>query len=249
MNPKPAPKGNGVSAEDPGQRLKALDWPGLVEDLWAHGAAVTPPVLTEAECAELATLFEDDARFRKRIDMARYRFGKGHYAYFAEPLPPLVAALRGGLYHHLAPTANDWAEALRRDDRFPEAFGDYQALCRKERQVSPTPLLLRYGEGDYNRLHQDLYGPLNFPFQAVCLLSKPVRDFSGGEFMLVSQPPRQQGIGDALAPGQGALVIFPCRERPFPGKRGWLRATVRHGVSRITRGNRTTLGLIFHDAQ
>jgi hypothetical protein len=180
--------------------------------------------------------------------MARYRFGEGEYQYFAEPLPPLVAALRRLLYEPLAEIANRWSEALQRDSRFPPRLDQFLALCRSHGQTRPTPLLLRYEAEGYNCLHQDLYGPLHFPLQVTCLLSEPGRDFDGGEFLLVEQRPRAQSRGHAVSLEQGAAVVFPVRERPTPSKRGFARLQIRHGLSRLRSGQRMALGLIFHDA-
>jgi hypothetical protein len=230
-------------------RVAALDWPALGRELDDWGYALTAPLLTPAECAALAALYADDARFRTRIAMARYRFGVGDYAYFAHPLPRLVRALRTALYARLAPVANAWMEALGEPVRYPARLEDFLARCHDAGQTRPTPLLLRYGPGGYNRLHQDLYGPLAFPLQATAFLSRPGTDYGGGAFLLVEQHPRQQSRGEALLPPQGALVVFPSAVRPVPGTRGPYRARVRHGVGRITRGRRFTLGVVFHDAE
>jgi len=230
-------------------RLGRLDWPALGAALDDRGHAVTPPVLTPEECAAMRALEGEDARFRSRIDMARYRFGEGRYGYFAHPLPPVVAALREALYPPLAALANAWAERLGEDARYPPALADFLVRCHAAGQTRPTPLLLRYGAGGYNCLHQDRYGPLLFPLQAVCLLSGPGVDFTGGSFLLVEQRPRQQSRGEAVLPEQGALVLFPSHHRPVRGTRGHYRATVRHGVSTVHSGERMTLGLIFHDAE
>jgi uncharacterized protein len=230
------------------QRLEALDWPALAESLARWGHARTGPVLTPAECAALAALFGDDARFRSRVHMQRYRYGAGDYAYFAEPLPAQVRELRTHAYRRLAPIANAWMETLREPHRYPPTLDEFRARCHAAGQTRPTPLLLRYGPDGYNALHQDLYGPLAFPLQLTAFLSRPGHDYEGGAFLLVEQHPRQQSRGEALLPVQGELVIFPSDARPAQGARGWYRARVRHGVGRITRGDRTTLGIIFHDA-
>ena len=231
------------------ERVDTLDWPALADSLARWGHARTPPVLTPEECAALAALYPDDARFRSRVHMERYRFGVGDYAYFAEPLPALVRELRTAVYRHLAPLANAWMEALREAFRYPPRVEDYLERCHAAGQTRPTPLLLRYTEGGCNHLHQDLYGPLAFPLQLTAFLSRPGEDYEGGAFLLVEQHPRQQSRGEALLPAQGELVLFPSQVRPVPGTRGWYRARVRHGVSRITRGERFTLGVIFHDAE
>jgi uncharacterized protein len=229
-------------------RVAALDWAAIERDLWARGWAETPAVLTADECAAVAALFDDDARFRARVDMARHRFGEGRYKYFAEPLPDVVSALRAALYPPLAAVANRWADALGAPADFPDALDAFRARCAAAGQTRPTPLLLRYEAGGYNCLHQDLYGAVAFPFQAVAMLSEPGRDFAGGEFLLVEQRPRAQSAGTALQPARGALVLFTTRVRPVAGARGYYRAQMRHGVSPVRAGRRETLGVIFHDA-
>jgi len=242
--PPVAPADAGVAA-----RVAALDWPRIAQDLDERGHAVTGALLTAGECAELIALYADEARFRNRVDMARHRFGEGEYKYFAEPLPPLVAALRELLYPHLAPVANRWMERLGARERFPAELAALRALCARHGQRRPTPLLLRYVAGGYNCLHQDLYGRVAFPLQLTCLLSAPGRDFSGGEFLLVEQRPRQQSRGDVVPLALGEGVVFATRHRPVTGGRGDFRVTLRHGVSRVTSGRRWTLGIIFHDAE
>jgi hypothetical protein len=231
------------------RRLAALDWGALEEALWARGYAETGAVLTAAECAEMSALYDDDARFRARVDMARHRFGEGEYKYLAAPLPPLVSALRVGLYPPLAAIANRWSEALGDAGRYPDALEAFLARCAAHGQTRPTPLLLRYGPGGYNCLHQDLYGDVAFPMQVVVALSRPGADYTGGEFLLVEQRPRAQSAGEAMLPPQGGLVIFTTRTRPARGARGFYRVNVRHGVSRVRSGRRQTLGIIFHDAK
>ena len=230
------------------QRIDRLDWAELSEQLDDRGFAVTERVLTAPECAELAGLFDEQV-FRSTVEMARHRFGEGRYRYFAYPLPARVEGARSAFYPHLAPIANRWAALLRGDDRrFPARHEELLQLCRESGQDRPTPLLLRYHAGDWNALHQDLYGDVYFPFQVLSVLSDPDRDFSGGEFVLVEQRPRAQSRAHALRPPQGAFVIFPTRERPNRGAQGYHRIGLRHGVSTVTRGDRTTLGVIFHDA-
>jgi hypothetical protein len=230
------------------RRVDALDWPALAAHLDADGFALTAPLLAPADCAALARLFDDDARFRQTIVMARHRFGEGTYRYFAEPLPPLVAALRTAAYRHLAPIATHSARALHLPP-FPASFAAFRRHCAARGQRRPTPLLLRYAAGGYNNLHQDLYGDVVFPLQMTILLARPDRDFTGGEFLLVEQRPRTQSRGHAIALPVGAAVIFPCRDRPVSGRRGAYRATMRHGVSTVRSGVRTTLGIIFHEAR
>ena len=232
-----------------GQRVDALDWQEVRAQLDARGFAVTDQILTAAECSELADLF-DGGRFRSTIEMARHRFGEGRYRYFDHPLPEAIAGLRTSFYGHLAPTANEWAELLGgRGDEFPLEHEELLDRCREAGQERPTPLILRYGKGDWNALHQDLYGDVYFPFQVVTVLSEPFVDHEGGEFVLVEQRPRAQSRAHVIAPPRGAFVIFPTRERPQQGKRGYHRVGLRHGVSTVTCGQRTALGIIFHDAR
>jgi hypothetical protein len=231
------------------ERLEGLDWPAIEQGLWERGYAKTPPVLTPDECASLAGLYLEDARFRSRIDMARYQFGVGEYRYFADPLPPLVRALRTYAYPPLAAIANRWMKALRIPERFPADLPGLLAQCREHGQTRPTPLLLYYETGGYNCLHQDLYGEVVFPLQLACFLSRPGVDYTGGEFLLVEQRPRAQLRGEAITPAQGEIIIFTTRYRPATSKRGYYRAQMRHGVSRLTSGTRYTLGVIFHNAK
>ena len=230
-------------------RVTALDWAAIERSLWEHGYARTPAVLTPDECAELVALYGDDARFRSTVDMARFRFGVGEYRYFAAPLPPLVQALRERAYPPLAAIANQFETALDTATLHPTTLDGLLAVCRRRGQTKPTPLLLRYEGGGYNCLHQDLYGDVVFPLQLTCFLSRRGVDYEGGQFLLVEQRPRAQSRGEAIDPEQGELVIFPTRHRPLQGARGWYRASMRHGVSRLLRGERYTLGVIFHDAK
>jgi hypothetical protein len=229
-------------------RVAALDWDVLGEALDDFGAATTGPLLTPAECAAIAALYAEDARFRSRVVMARHGFGRGEYKYLAYPLPPLVAGLREALYPRLAAIANGWNARLGKKERFPPRHAAYLARCRRGGQAKPTPLILRYGPGDYNCLHRDLYGEEVFPLQATVLLSDP-QEFSGGEFLLTEQRPRMQSRAEVVTLRQGEAVIFPVNERPVPGTRGTYRVAMRHGVSRIRSGERLTLGIIFHDAK
>jgi hypothetical protein len=230
-------------------RLATIDWQQVARSLSDHGFAPLPQLLSPADCTGLLALYDQPDRFRSRIDMAQYRFGKGEYQYFRYPLPPLVAELRAGLYQHLAPIANHWAELLAAPDRFPPSLETLLDRCHKSGQTRPTPLILRYGPGDYNCLHQDLYGEIAFPFQVVVFLSQPDRDYSGGEFLLVENPRRAQSIGHVFRPQQGQALVITTRHRPAAGRRGVYRIGVRHGVSQVTAGRRWTLGIIFHDAQ
>jgi hypothetical protein len=230
-------------------RIDALDWDALNRSLDERGFAVTPPVLSAGECRELAALFDGDG-FRSTIDMARHRFGDGRYRYFDHPLPEPIVAARAAFYAHLAPVANDWADRLRGEEpTFPATHEALLERCRAAGQERPTPLILRYGEGDWNALHQDLYGDVFFPFQVLTVLSEPGVDYDGGEFVLMEQRPRAQSRAHVLTPPRGAFVIFPTHHRPNAGRSGYHRVGLRHGVSTVTRGSRTALGVIFHDAR
>jgi hypothetical protein len=247
---------SGASApviDTPGMRvsecIEALDWSGVGRDLDAYGCALLPHVLTAAECATLAGSYETDRLFRSTVVMARHGFGRGEYRYFAYPLPPLIAELRSILYSPLAAVANRWHEALGIDRRYPVTHAEYIERCHSAGQTRPTPLLLRYGAGDYNCLHQDVYGEHLFPLQVAFLLSEPERDFTGGEFVLTEQRPRMQSRVEVVPLHQGQAVIFAVSSRPVPGTRGVYRVNMRHGVSRVRAGHRHTLGIIFHDAQ
>jgi hypothetical protein len=225
-----------------------LNWPDLLACLDERGYAVLPGLLGERECGGIAALYGDEAAFRSRVVMARHNFGRGEYKYLRYPLPPLVADLRGALYPRLAPLANRWHERLGLDPGFPARLDAYLARCHAAGQQRPTPLILKYQAGDYNCLHQDLYGDLVFPIQATVLLSKPGEDFTGGEFLLVEQRPRMQSRGEVVPLGQGDAVLFAVNHRPVAGTRGDYRVAMRHGVSRLRSGHRLTLGIIFHDA-
>ncbi|MFC7473570.1 2OG-Fe(II) oxygenase [Dankookia sp. GCM10030260] len=229
-------------------RIAALDWARIATDLDTHGAAATGPLLTPAECSALAALYAEEDGFRSRVVMARHGFGRGEYRYFANPLPALVGGLRAGLYPRLAPVANAWHAAMGLPRRFPEDLAGFTAQCHAAGQTRPTPLLLRYGPGDYNCLHQDLYGEQVFPLQVAILLSEPGRDFAGGEFVLTEQRPRMQSRAEVVPLAQGEAVVFAVHHRPVQGTRGVYRVNLRHGVSRIRSGERFTLGVIFHDA-
>jgi hypothetical protein len=228
--------------------ISALNWPALERELDAYGCAVPPELISPETCRELAALYADDGRFRARIVMASHGFGRGEYKYFADPLPDLIVALRRGLYRRLAPLADRWNAAMGNDIRYPAEHEAFRARCHAAGQTRPTPLLLRYGPGDYNCLHQDVYGEHVFPLQVAILLSEPGRDFTGGEFVLTEQRPRMQSRAEVLSLNQGDGVIFAVRERPVQGARGAYRVNMRHGVSRLKSGERFTLGVIFHDA-
>jgi hypothetical protein len=230
-------------------RVAGLDWAAIADELDAHGCTTTGPLLTADECARLTATYAEDARFRSRIVMARHGFGRGEYKYFAYALPAFVADLRTALYPPLAGIANRWNEAMGLPVRYPQDHASFLKRCHKAGQGKPTPLLLQYGPGDYNCLHQDLYGEHVFPLQVAFLLSRPGDDFTGGEFVLTEQRPRMQSRAEVVPLAQGEGVIFPVHHRPVQGTRGIYRVTMRHGVSRIRSGRRHTLGVIFHDAK
>jgi len=217
-------------------------------DLEATGHGIIPGLLDAPECAALTELYDESARFRSKVVMAKHGFGRGEYQYFAHPLPQRVVGLRRSLYRALAPVANRWAEALGKQAHYPDRLEAYLQRCHDRGQTRPTPLLLRYGPGDFNCLHQDLYGALVFPFQVTVLLSKPEVDFTGGEFVLTQQRPRMQSRGEVVPLHQGDAVAFAVNERPVQGTRGVYRVRMRHGVSEVRSGRRHTLGIIFHDA-
>jgi len=237
-----------ASSASPRDRIASLDWEQVARGLDRCGAAVLEGVLTAAECREIASLYPDDGRFRSRIIMGQHGFGQGEYRYFAYPLPEMIGELRSALYPRLAPIANRWNEQMRIDARYPAQLTDFLARCHDAGQRRPTPLLLRYGIGDYNCLHQDLYGALAFPLQATVLLSRPGADFTGGEFVLTEQRPRMQSRAEVVGLGQGDAVVFAVHHRPAQGRRGVYRVNMRHGVSRLRAGTRYSLGIIFHDA-
>jgi hypothetical protein len=230
-------------------RVDAIDWAQAARELDAQGCAVLMGLLTADECRALAALYPDDNHFRSRVVMGRHGFGRGEYKYFCYPLPDLIAQLRGAIYARLCDVANRWNEALSLDIRYPQHHDAFLRRCHDAGQVRPTPLLLQYGEGDYNCLHQDLYGEHVFPLQVAVQLSEPGRDFSGGEFVLTEQRPRLQSRAEVAPLGQGDAVVFAVHFRPVQGTRGFYRVNLRHGVSRIRSGQRHTLGVIFHDAK
>jgi uncharacterized protein len=230
-------------------RVAQFPWALVGEALWADGFSRIGILLSQSECEELRNLYPQTERFRSRIEMARYRFGKGEYQYFAYPLPEVVSYLRSELYTHLAPMANSWMAALGGRTEFPLEFDGFLALCRDRGQSRPTPLLLRYQTGDFNCLHQDIYGDVVFPLQVIVALSDPVVEYSGGELLLVEQKPRAQSRGHAIRLAQGEAVVISTRFRPVRSARGFYRANVRHGVSTVTSGERFTLGIVFHDSK
>ncbi|WP_447748858.1 2OG-Fe(II) oxygenase [Pseudomonas nicosulfuronedens] len=230
------------------RNLSALDWPALAEQLDADGHALIPGLLDQAQCEKLRALYDQDAPFRSRVIMARHNFGLGEYRYFAYPLPSLLQALREALYPPLRAIANIWHERLGTGIHYPPDHVDFLAQCHAAGQQRPTPLLLRYRAGDYNCLHQDLYGELAFPLQVAILLSQPGEEFDGGEFVLTEQRPRLQSRASVVPLRQGDAVVFAVAQRPVAGVRGYHRVNLRHGVSRLHTGERFTLGVIFHDA-
>src|SRR5262245_24762075 len=230
------------------ERVATLDWQRIIAGLDTHGCAVAGAVLAPAECQVLAQSYAEERLFRSRIVMARHGFGRGEYKYFAYPLPDVVASLRSALYQPLSSVANRWNEALGIDVRYPDEHAAFLERCHGAGQTRPTPLLLHYGEGDYNCLHQDLYGEHVFPLQVAFLLSVPGHDFTGGEFVRTEQRPPPPSRAEVVPLRQGGGVTFPVYRRPVPGTRGWYRVTMRHGVSRVRSGQRHTLGIIFHDA-
>jgi hypothetical protein len=236
-------------ADDIADRIAALDWERIAGDLDVHGCATTGPLLTAGECAALSSRYDEDKIYRSRVIMARHGFGRGEYKYFAYPLPNIIAELRGALYPPLAAVANRWNEQLGLEQRFPAGHAAWLKLCHAAGQTKPTPLLLQYGAGDYNCLHQDVYGELVFPLQVAFLLSRPAEDFTGGEFVLTEQRPRMQSRAEVVPLRRGEGVIFPVHHRPVQGTRGVYRVNMRHGVSRLRSGKRHTLGIIFHDGK
>jgi len=235
--------------KDTTARLGSIDWDSVAESLNAQGSAVVERLLEPAQCRSLAALYPKDEPFRSRVVMGRHGFGRGEYKYFSYPLPELVTQLRGGLYPHLAPIANRWNESLKIDVQYPTQHAEYLKRCAGAGQTRPTPLLLQYGAGDYNCLHQDLYGEHVFPLQVAVLLSQPGEDFTGGELVLTEQRPRMQSRAEVVPLRQGDAVIFAVHHRPMQGVRGVYRVNMRHGVSRVRGGARHTLGVIFHDAK
>ncbi|WP_433205857.1 2OG-Fe(II) oxygenase [Nocardia sp. CA-107356] len=231
------------------ERVDAQPWSKLLEEIDDYGCVQTGPLLTPDECAELTAMWDDPARFRSTIDMARYRFGQGTYRYFAAPVPEPIMRLRAAFYRRLLAVARTWAERLGDPTPWPEDFDDWLDACHAAGQTKPTPILLRYTEGDWNALHRDLYGELVFPLQVVIGLDRPGIDHTGGEFLLVEQRPRAQSKPTVTILEQGHALIFTTRDRPTPSARGWSRAPIRHGVSRIRSGHRHTLGLVLHDAE
>ncbi|MGA3093271.1 MAG: 2OG-Fe(II) oxygenase [Terriglobales bacterium] len=230
-------------------RVEGFDWARISRDLDQQGCARMERLLSLDECQTIAAMYPDETLFRSRVVMARHGFGRGEYKYFCYPLPSILEELRTELYPHLKSVANQWNEAMAVATRYPQKHSEYLQTCHDAGQGKPTPLLLQYGEGDYNCLHQDLYGEHVFPIQVAILLSEPGKDFSGGEFVLTEQRPRMQSRPEVVPLGQGDAVAFAVHHRPVRGTRGFYRVNLRHGVSRIRSGRRHTIGIIFHDAQ
>ena len=238
-----------LSTTNIAQRVEELDWSRIYRDLDERGYALTRRILSDEECEELKSLFGEEDRFRSVIDMRRVRFGSGVYKYFDNPLPEAVEDLREAFYPPLSAVANDWAEKLGQREAYPGTLQEFLEICHEAGQVRPTPLILRYEEGDYNALHQDVYGEVGFPFQVLTVLSRRGEDYTGGESLLVTQRPRAQSVGEAITLEQGEVLVFPNKHRPVEGKRGHYRVNVRHGVSPLRSGERYALGVIFHDAE
>jgi uncharacterized protein len=235
----------GASAD---ARVAAYDWQSIAAELDNAGCAILRALLSREECRDIAGLYTDETHFRSRVHMARHGFGKGEYRYFKYPLPGLIGGLRTALYPRLAPIANGWNERMKLDERYPDDHAVFLKRCHDAGQTRPTPLLLQYAPGDFNCLHQDLYGELAFPMQATILLSQPHKDFTGGEFVLTEQRPRMQSRADVVPLEQGDAVVFAVHHRPVQGSKGNYRVNLRHGVSRVRSGLRHTVGIIFHDA-
>jgi hypothetical protein len=230
------------------QKIDLLNWNGIAEDLNERGYAQTLNVLTDAECDELINQYNNESLYRKTINMERYRFGLGEYKYFQYPLPGLVQQLRENVYPKLAPIANNWMRVLNIDRHFPESLAGLLEICHVQNQNRPTPLILQYGKGGFNTLHQDLYGDVYFPIQLVLFLNEPGEDYEGGEFVLVEQRPRAQSKAIVLKPRKGDMLLFTTNFRPVKGSKGYYRVNMKHGVSELAAGKRHTLGIIFHDA-
>ncbi len=230
------------------KRIGLLNWDSITEDMNQNGYAGAPGVLTEEECNELIAQYNNETLYRKTINMERYRYGLGEYKYYQYPLPVIVQQLRESVYPKLAPIANNWMRVLNIDKCFPESLAELLEHCHAHNQNRPTPLILKYGKGGYNALHQDLYGDVYFPIQIVLFLNEPEKDYEGGEFVLIEQRPRAQSKAIVLKPRRGDMLVFTTNFRPVKGSKGYFRVNMKHGVSEITAGQRHTLGIIFHDA-
>lgn len=232
----------------PYERVDSQDWAGLTDEVNDYGCAMTGQIMTAAECAVIIKTYDDDERFRSTINMARYRFGKGEYRYFQAPFPELIDEMRHAFYPRILPIAREWADELGKSAPWPDELDEWLDMCHTAGQTKSTPILLKYGDGDWNALHRDLYGDLVFPLQVVIGLNEPGVDYTGGEFLLVEQRPRAQSRGTVTMLQRGRGLIFTTRDRPIASKRGWSTSPVRHGVSTVRSGIRHTLGLVFHDA-
>jgi hypothetical protein len=241
--------GVSITSTDNTDRVNALDWPRISQDLDTQGSAILERLIPSDECRAVVAMYPQDDLFRSRVVMARHGFGRGEYKYFAYPLPQIVAELRTELYPRLAPIANKWNTRMGIEIQYPESHAEFIKRCHNAGQNKSTPLLLQYASGDYNCLHQDLYGEHVFPIQVAILLSEPVKDFIGGEFVLTEQRPRMQSRPEVVSLRQGDAVAFAVHHRPVQGARGFYRVNLRHGVSRIRSGHRHTVGIIFHDAK
>ena len=230
------------------EKIADIDWQKIAEKMNESGYAVVSKFLSENQCGEMIELYNNLHGYRKTVVMERYRFGLGEYKYFDYPLPKIIQEIRENVYPKLVPIANVWMKALKIDKRFPETFQELQAECHKHHQLKPTPLILKYGKGGFNTLHQDLYGEVYFPLQTVLFLNEPDVDYTGGEFVLTQQTPRAQSKAIVLKPQKGDMLLFTTNFRPVKGKKGYYRATMKHGVSEVHTGERHTLGVIFHDA-
>ncbi|MCF2497796.1 2OG-Fe(II) oxygenase [Dyadobacter chenhuakuii] len=230
------------------KNIETLDWSYIADDLHRKGYGLIEQVLSPSECDELVASYHEPAHYRKTIVMERYRFGLGEYKYFQYPLPDLIQHLRQSFYSKLAPVANKWMQVLNIDQHYPANFQDFQTKCHEKQQTKPTVLILKYGEGGHNTLHQDLYGDLFFPIQLLIFLSDPENDYTGGEFVLTQQTPRAQSKAIVLKPRKGDILVFTTNFKPVKGTKGYYRVNMKHGVSEVTSGNRFTLGIIFHDA-
>jgi hypothetical protein len=249
MSAQAEPMATMAPVEELADRIGAIDWDRVSQELDARGSAMLEGLLSPEECRSLAELYSADSIFRSRVVMARHGFGRGEYKYFGYPLPELIAGLRTALYPRLAPIGDRWNEAMGIDVRYPTKHEDFISRCHEAGQRKPTPLLLQYQADDYNCLHQDVYGEHVFPLQVAILLSQPGRDFTGGEFVMTEQRPRMQSRAEVVPLRQGDAVVFAVHHRPVQGSRGVYRVNLRHGVSRLRSGHRHTVGIIFHDAQ
>ncbi len=230
------------------RKIASLHWEAISAEMHDKGYALAPQLITATDCAGLINEYNNASLYRKTITMERYRFGLGEYKYFNYPLPPLIDTIRQEVYPHLSAIANKWMEVLQTGISYPPDFGEFRKRCHQEGQTKPTVLILQYGQGGHNTLHQDLYGNIFFPIQVVLFLTEPGKDHEGGEFVLVEQRPRAQSKAIVLQPGKGDMLIFTTNFRPVKGSKGYYRVNMKHGVSEVRKGNRYTLGIIFHDA-